>query len=552
MVDLHVHSDRSDGTLTPKELVDYAIEKGLSAFALTDHDCIDGIDEAFDYAKTLRTLGKENVPEVIPGIELSTESDGVEVHVVGLYIDRHSGDFKRYLKEFVDERENRNRKMCDKFKDIGIDIDYDELRSSFPDAVITRAHFAIWLKDHGYVNQKKEAFERYIGNGKKCYVNRELITPEKAIELILSAGGVPIFAHPILCKLSDKNLDALTGRLKEHGLMGIEAQYSTYKPADERFIRSLADKYHLLLSGGSDFHGTNKDGIDLAVGYGNLYIHNEVLDTIKLKMKNLLFTDLDGTLFKSDSTISENMHAALKRLTANGHIFAISSGRPLPSILERVELLDMHFPNMYIIANNGANIYDLNKHENIFSKKLPSDVIRSICDLCNESDLHVHSYTDEEIIGFEDDKELKFYHKRVHMPFIRTNDIAGYLKDGAYKVQIISLESKKDLEDMRDKILCKLGDKVEAFFSNDRYLEILPKGVSKGAAVIMLTDLLSMSRSNTFAAGDDENDIPMIETAHTGIAMKNASDKVKAAASIVTEKTNEDDGLLDILDKYFN
>ena len=282
MVDLHVHSDRSDGTLTPKELVDYAIEKGLSAFALTDHDCIDGIDEAFDYAKTLRTLGKENVPEVIPGIELSTESDGIEVHVVGLYIDRHSGDFRRYLKEFVDERENRNRKMCDKFKDIGIDIDYDELRSSFPDAVITRAHFAIWLKDHGYVNQKKEAFERYVGDHCPYFVPREKVTPAQGVQLILQAGGIPILAHPILYHMSDSNLEKLVSELKAIGLMGIEALYSTYNTAEERQIRSLAAKYDLLISGGSDFHGENKPGLDLGVGYGKLYVPDSILEEIKL------------------------------------------------------------------------------------------------------------------------------------------------------------------------------------------------------------------------------------------------------------------------------
>lgn len=285
MIDLHVHSTRSDGTFTPSQLVDYAMEKGLTAFALTDHDTTDGLEEAISYAARLReTLPEEDrlrVPEVIPGIELSTDEAGTEVHVVGLFIDRRNETFRKYLEEFLESRENRNRKMCLKFQELGIDLTYEELLKRFPDCVLTRAHYASFLREKGIVGSNKEAFDRYLGSRCVCYVPREKISPKRAVELILAAGGLPVLAHPILYHLSDARLDSLVAGLKETGLVGIEAIYSSYAPAQERQIRRLAQKYDLLISGGSDFHGSNKPGLDLGTGYGKLYIPEEVLTKLK-------------------------------------------------------------------------------------------------------------------------------------------------------------------------------------------------------------------------------------------------------------------------------
>lgn len=284
-IDLHVHSTCSDGTFTPTQLVDYAIEKGLAAFALTDHDTVDGLDEAIAYADRLRaTLSPEQaykVPEIIPGIELSSEYFGQDIHIVGLYLDHHNESFAGKLQEFVDSRILRNQKMCRLLQEAGLDITYEALLQEFPDAVITRAHYANYMLKKGYVSSVREAFERYVGDHCPCYVPREKITPAQAVSLILDAGGVPILAHPILYHLSDKNLDKLVGELKQAGLRGIEAIYSTYKPHEEREIRALATKYDLLLSGGSDFHGDNKPGLDLAVGYGKLFVPEELLQPIK-------------------------------------------------------------------------------------------------------------------------------------------------------------------------------------------------------------------------------------------------------------------------------
>lgn len=273
-VDLHVHSTKSDGTYTPTELVNYAIEKGLTAFALTDHDTVDGIDEALEAAK-------DKPITVIPGIEYSTEYHNRDVHIVGLFIDHKSPVFVEYLQHFKESRDNRNYKLCTNLQNAGLDISYEELMDSFPGAVITRAHYAKLLLSKGYVKSMKEAFDRYLGDHTPYFVHREKITPEEVIQVTLQAGGVPILAHPTLYKLGKEQLDILVSTLTEKGLKGIECVYSTYTNSDEREIKALAAKYNLLPSGGSDFHGANKPGLDLGVGYGKLYVPEEYMTCLK-------------------------------------------------------------------------------------------------------------------------------------------------------------------------------------------------------------------------------------------------------------------------------
>lgn len=273
-VDLHVHSTKSDGTYTPTELVNYALEKGLTAFALTDHDTIDGIEEALEAAK--------NKPiTVIPGIEYSTEYLNRDVHIVGLFIDYKAPVFLEYLNRFQQSRTDRNYKLCTNLRGANIDITYEALREMFPDAVITRAHYAKYLLTKGYVKSMKEAFDRYLGDHTPYFVHREKITPQEVIEVTLKAGGVPVLAHPTLYKLGKEQLDILVATLVEHGLKGIECVYSTYTPQEERQIKALTAKYNLIPSGGSDFHGDNKPGLDLGVGYGKLYVPEEYMENLK-------------------------------------------------------------------------------------------------------------------------------------------------------------------------------------------------------------------------------------------------------------------------------
>lgn len=274
MIDLHVHSSKSDGTLTPTQLVSHAVNMGVSAFALTDHDSIDGINEALQAA--------EGQPvTVIPGIEFSTSYGEKDIHILGLNITHQTPAFASALDAFVHSRIERNIKMCKKLQDYaGIDITYEKLQAENPGAVLTRAHYGKYLMAHGYIKSISEAFERYIGDHCPCYIPREKVTPEQAIELIISSKGIPVLAHPTLYHMSDEKLNQLIIQLKEAGLAGIEAYYSTYTAGEQRQILSLAKQYELLLSGGSDFHGSNKPHIELGIGKGKLNVPDELLTNL--------------------------------------------------------------------------------------------------------------------------------------------------------------------------------------------------------------------------------------------------------------------------------
>lgn len=278
MIDLHVHSTKSDGSLTPTELVAEALKLPLSAFALTDHDTMDGVDEAVAAAEAASENGT-NIT-VIPGVEISSDYTNVgpkEIHIVGLYVNRHCPDFLEYENHFHATRDSRNIQMCEALAQDGYDISIEELSELFPGCVLTRAHMARLLLKKGYVHSVKEAFDRFIGDHCKYYVDREKITAEGAVALIKKAGGIPILAHPILYRFGKQQLKILVSALKDAGLEAIEAKYCTYSSSDERQIKELAAKYDLAISGGSDFHGAAKPGLMLGKGYGKLNIDDSVL-----------------------------------------------------------------------------------------------------------------------------------------------------------------------------------------------------------------------------------------------------------------------------------
>lgn len=268
-IDLHVHSTCSDGTFSPVQLVDYAVSKRLSAFALTDHDTIDGIAPAIEAA-----IGKQL--QVIPGIEISTVYHGKDVHILGLGIDFSDCTFQKNLIRFRDSRNSRNHKLVDRLNEYAVNISLTQMEERFPNVVLTRAHFARFLMDEGYTSTISKAFERYIGDDAPCFVPREKASPAQAIELIHAAGGYASLAHPLLYHLSDKALDALVNDLARFGIDALEAIYSTNRWTDESNMKRLARKYKLKITGGSDFHGENKPGIDLGSGRGNLSISYDI------------------------------------------------------------------------------------------------------------------------------------------------------------------------------------------------------------------------------------------------------------------------------------
>lgn len=273
-IDLHTHSNCSDGSYTPSELIAYAVKKNLSAIALTDHDTVEGLDEAFEAANGTGL-------EVIAGIEFSTEYHGKDIHIVGLDFNYKDPMFCTRLKLFQDSRDIRNRKMIEKLAEHGVDISWEKMDEAFGDAVWTRAHFARYLMEHGYVRSLEEAFEAYVGESCPCFVPREKVTPAQAVRLIRQVSGIPVLAHPLQYHLPESDMNAMLTELKNAGLLGIEVLYSTHTLMDEEYVRHLAQRHHLCFSGGSDFHGKNKPTIDLGTGKGNLKIPYELLTALR-------------------------------------------------------------------------------------------------------------------------------------------------------------------------------------------------------------------------------------------------------------------------------
>ena len=281
IIDLHVHSTASDGTYTPAEVAKLAKTIGLSAIALTDHDTIDGLEE---FQKAGTSLGIET----IAGIEFAAlweKHHRPEIHIVGLGFNPNHPVLLERMKEIKESRDIRNRKMCEKLSSIGLHLTLDEVAANAGGEIITRAHFANVLLQKGYIAKKEDAFSRYISTGLPGYVEREFLTPALCIQTIKEAGGAAVLAHPTLYGFNMAQLEELCTELIPYGLDGIECQYSTYSPAETKAITALAEKLHLLPSGGSDFHGKNKPNIHLGRGKSNLAIPYAFWAELKQKTK---------------------------------------------------------------------------------------------------------------------------------------------------------------------------------------------------------------------------------------------------------------------------
>lgn len=287
-IDLHVHSSFSDGSETTAELVNLAARANLAAFALTDHDTTDGYKSLFEAAGRHNAgLSKDEQLEVLPGVEISVAYKKGDIHILGLLVDPSDSEFNALLKEAEKERISRNIKMINNLKEAGLPVSYDEIVSASPDSIITRAHFGKYLVEKGIVKDYPSAFEKYLGDDTPYYVARKFTSPKDAIEGIIKAGGVPVLAHPIIYRLPKPELESLVDTLISYGLRGIETLYSSHTKADEQYIRSLAKKKGLIITGGSDFHGKPKPAISIGSGRNNLKIPYSILDELREEQKKL-------------------------------------------------------------------------------------------------------------------------------------------------------------------------------------------------------------------------------------------------------------------------
>lgn len=274
LCDLHTHSVFSDGTYTPAHLIREAEEIGLGAIALTDHNTIAGLPEFL-------TAAEGSPVEAVPGIEFSSEWQGLELHILGLYIrPEHYGSVSSLLAEYSVRKDQNNAQLVQKLNNAGLEIDYDEIRSNSNGGHINRAIIAAALLEKGYVTDIKDAFRRYLDPKAGYYTPPQRLCSFDVIRFIKSIGAVAVLAHPLL-SLNESQLRQFLTQERGCGLDAMETIYSTYDAPATETAHAIADEYGLKYSGGSDFHGANKPDISLGRGRGNLKVPETLLRNLQ-------------------------------------------------------------------------------------------------------------------------------------------------------------------------------------------------------------------------------------------------------------------------------
>ena len=272
--DLHTHSIFSDGTYTPGEIIDSALEKGLSAVALCDHNTVDGLPEF------LKAAENKDI-EAVAGAEFSVNYDGVELHLLGLYLPAESfSPISVLMKEVNSRKEKSNIELIESLNRAGYEIDFETIKNKTPNGKFNRANIAAELTEKGYTSSVKEAFDTLLSPEAGHYKEPERLTVWDMLDFIKSIGGVAVLAHPFL-NLNEEKLRAFLPSAKAHGLSGMECYYSLYDEETTKKSLEIAENFSLLCSGGSDFHGTIKPDIKLGEGKGNLKIPYEWAVKIK-------------------------------------------------------------------------------------------------------------------------------------------------------------------------------------------------------------------------------------------------------------------------------
>ncbi|WP_455379647.1 PHP domain-containing protein [Petrachloros mirabilis] len=273
-IDLHLHTTHSDGSLRPSDVVKLAQQAGVNAIAITDHDITTGIPEAM-------ATGMELDIEVVPGVEISSYDGKHELHILGYCLNWRDPLLNQHLASLRASRHRRNPLIVEKLRAAGLDVTYEEVRTLAATESVGRPHIAQVLVNKRYVTSAKEAFDRYLAEGRPAYVARDLPTPADAISWIKAARGVAVLAHPTWVRETGERLHNCVKGLKELGLDGIEVHYSTHNKSQTTGFLAMAQQLGLLITGGSDFHGRTKPDIEVGSGRGNLKVHPRLLVPLK-------------------------------------------------------------------------------------------------------------------------------------------------------------------------------------------------------------------------------------------------------------------------------
>ena len=274
-VDLHLHTTASDGVLSPSEIVRYAKVKGLQAIAITDHDTIEGCEEGL-------SEGKKIGFEVIPGIEISAEHSPGSMHILGFFLDIHHPFLNERLAYLQKARAERNPKIVEKLNRLGINITFEEVVKASGGGQVGRPHFANVLLEKEYVRSFQEAFDRFLKKGAPAYVDKLRFTSKEALHFINESKGVAALAHPNTLGMNGySELEKLILRLVGEGLKGIEVYYPEHSAGEVAQYKTLAERYGLLMTGGTDYHGIEKNGLDIGVGRGDMKLPYSIVENLK-------------------------------------------------------------------------------------------------------------------------------------------------------------------------------------------------------------------------------------------------------------------------------
>lgn len=276
MIDLHCHSIFSDGTNTPEELVLFAEQGGLSALALTDHDTTAGLAR-------FMAAGENSSVETVPGIELSAEFGDIPLHILGYFFDVENSALQEALFGVRKWREARNVQMLEKLNALGYCLTMDNILKHAGDEQVGRPHFAAALIEDGHFKHPHKIYRQLLGKGKAAYVNRRRLSPEQCIELIRSAGGVAVIAHPGQMKLTRTRLRRLIRELKEYGLGGLEVLHASHQPHQVLAFERICAELDLAASGGSDFHGALTPDLKLGIGFGGLEVPDALIAGLRAR-----------------------------------------------------------------------------------------------------------------------------------------------------------------------------------------------------------------------------------------------------------------------------